>query len=873
MQKKVYTYLHTHWDYEWYFSINESSIQFIYHLDDVINSLKSGVINSYVLDGQMSILEDYLQIFPDQEQVIKELVVTDKLIIGPWYTQTDEMIIDGESITRNLYYGIKAAQDLGKYMAIGYLVDSFGQSANMPKIYNGFGIKHSIFWRGVSDEIVKQREFNWQSGDAEVVVYNLKNGYFFGGEVWMQKRDIEAVEEIFLAKTKTDIILLPVGSDQRKVDYDYLKTIDFYNIHTKHELVYEDATPMMFMNKLEQMKSSLPTVNGEFLEAQDSKIHRSIYSSRYDHKYLNDKVERRLVNKLEPLMVYANFLGIDFKQELLKKIWKILLKSHAHDSACGCNTDKTNQIIKMRLQEADELSYATKDYLLRKLVESNSQVNENDIVIFPSNFHEYQKQIVIEITTKNQGFELFNNNQQLDFSVLTQKRVYGGSIRRLASEHDESLYYYVTKVMINCHFKPLTPQIIKLRATSKSLTVIDTEIGREIEDDFYHLRLENGQFQLFVKNEQLVIDNWLEVIDDGDDGDTYDYSQPIPNHVIHLDFSDAQVEVLKGQMFSKMLVTGKWKIPGDKVERTNSGKLVEIPYQLMISLHNEAQLDCKLNLENRALNHRMRIVFNSDIKSKDNFAATPFGEVRRPNISSLINTWRQLNYKEEPTAIYPMINYCGLSCGEREVLLMSKGIKEYQPVTNSKLALTLFRSVGYLGKPDLLRRPGIASGNQYKYIKTPDSQLQEAMCFKFSYYYGKKRSEKWRIKKVKAYANSPMYYQKQELNKFTNTLKYFEINRLNHDVSFKSLAKNLNLNCAYISSIMPIVAGEFIIRIINPTTYKVTETMEFNCDIEYSYVNMLGDEISDVISSSGLIRLKEISPEAIINVKIRIIKN
>lgn len=48
-------------------------------------------------------------------------------------------------MVRNLNLGMELAESLGGYMNIGYLPDSFGQSKDMPKIYNGFGIQHSVF--------------------------------------------------------------------------------------------------------------------------------------------------------------------------------------------------------------------------------------------------------------------------------------------------------------------------------------------------------------------------------------------------------------------------------------------------------------------------------------------------------------------------------------------------------------------------------------------------------------------------------------------------------------------------------------------------------------------------------------------------------
>src|SRR5699024_11768026 len=80
-----------------------------------------------------------------------------------------------------------------------------------------------------------------------------------------------------------------------------------------------------------------------------------------------DKVERRLIYQLEPLLVMADRVGVPYKKSLVDSIWKTLLKSHAHDSAGGCNSDPTNRDILQRLKDADELSYSLVDYVTRKI--------------------------------------------------------------------------------------------------------------------------------------------------------------------------------------------------------------------------------------------------------------------------------------------------------------------------------------------------------------------------------------------------------------------------------------------------------------------------------------------------------------------------
>lgn len=73
MQKTFHVIPHTHWDFEWYFSTHESLIQLIYHLDEVMSGLESGASDTYLLDGQLSIVEDYLDACPDQKRASRHL--------------------------------------------------------------------------------------------------------------------------------------------------------------------------------------------------------------------------------------------------------------------------------------------------------------------------------------------------------------------------------------------------------------------------------------------------------------------------------------------------------------------------------------------------------------------------------------------------------------------------------------------------------------------------------------------------------------------------------------------------------------------------------------------------------------------------------
>lgn len=83
---------------------------------------------------------------PEDVIRIKKLINRNQLFVGPWYTQTDAMIPDAESIIRNLVIGINdTKQKYGQPMMIGYLPDTFGFNSQLPMLLNQVGINDFIF--------------------------------------------------------------------------------------------------------------------------------------------------------------------------------------------------------------------------------------------------------------------------------------------------------------------------------------------------------------------------------------------------------------------------------------------------------------------------------------------------------------------------------------------------------------------------------------------------------------------------------------------------------------------------------------------------------------------------------------------------------
>lgn len=854
--KKIHVVAHTHWDREWYFSDNEAFIQFSYHMDEVIYALENGELDYYYLDGQLSILDDYLKVYPNQETKIKELVEGNKLFIGPWYTQMDEFVVAGESVVKNLQIGIDMSKRLGGHTALGYLPDSFGQGKDMPKIYNGFGIENAVFWRGMPNEVTKSREFYWTAEDgSKVLTINIRNGYYAGvalveGEIYQKKAILDIVSE----DSATTNITLPVGGDQRAVDRNLKAIIEEANKEFAEEYQIEESNYPHIFNLLKKEATDLPTVQGEFMSGSVSKIHRSIYSSRYDLKKINDTIENRLIFQLEPLMLMADDLGIPFKRELMDYTWKLILKNHAHDSIGGCNTDKTNEMIMARYKEADQLSYSTVDYLVRKIAESIEGIQENDLVLFNTLPYRRTEPYTLEVSTKKTTIKLFDDQRhEIPFQLISTEKVYAGEVRRSESDYDEAKYYYIHKISFINELPALSYQIVSVEEQDESATQEKPVASEEtmIENAAYKITFSNGQFSILAKEQGITYKNCLHVEESGDEGDTYDYSPAYFDSIHHLFFETAEVAIQSGKFLSTMSVTGSWFVPKDLAARKAQKVDTEIEYTLTLSLKNDSKrVDMKLSVNNQALDHRMRLVVKTPVKSQVSYADTLFGIVERNNNDPHIHDWRELGWKEEPTEIYPMIHYANTHDLETSWTVMSKGIKEYQ-VIDSDMYITLFRGVGFLGRPELLRRPGDASGNQFRYIPTPDSQLLGTLEMELSLIIATDYNPAKIQREYQMYSVDAPYYQVQTLNRFTNPIQYFQSNKVDHLTTLKKSIDLSELPLVF-SAIELSRDGKWInIRLYNPLLEETVkaEIIPLATQAHVRFVNLNGD----LITSLGLI--------------------
>ncbi|MCB0965037.1 MAG: hypothetical protein KDA98_17305, partial [Acidimicrobiales bacterium] len=135
MARTVHVVPHTHWDREWYKPFPVFRMQLVELLDGLLPQMAADAsFAHFQLDGQLAVVDDYLEIRPHQRDTLAELNRSGRISMGPWYTLPDEFLVSGETLVRDLRLGMATAEPFGGSMAIGYLPDMFGHVAQMPQI-------------------------------------------------------------------------------------------------------------------------------------------------------------------------------------------------------------------------------------------------------------------------------------------------------------------------------------------------------------------------------------------------------------------------------------------------------------------------------------------------------------------------------------------------------------------------------------------------------------------------------------------------------------------------------------------------------------------------------------------------------------------
>ena len=360
---------HTHWDREWYEPFEVFRAHLVEMLDEALDELERDDRLSFTLDGQVSLVDDYLELRPTAEPRIRSLVESGRLHVGPWYTQADTLLADGEALIRNLAFGLRRAELLGGAMRVGYMPDQFGHAAQLPQIFRSMGIDGAVLWRGVGPDR-PPHAFRWIGPDgSEVTALWLQDGYATGRRLPSDPQGFADAVERTLARLGDWIgempILFPVGDDHVRLATWLPECAAALRLKRPNVDVriggYHDHLPQMGVPK--------HVVRGEMRSPAFSPVLAGVASARIREKQAAFTATTLLLRYAEPLMTMARLAGGSGSAagELVRRAWKQLFHNQAHDSAAGCGIDAAHEDVKARYRWAEQLAGAARDQALAQL--------------------------------------------------------------------------------------------------------------------------------------------------------------------------------------------------------------------------------------------------------------------------------------------------------------------------------------------------------------------------------------------------------------------------------------------------------------------------------------------------------------------------
>ena len=738
---KIVVLPHTHWDREWYFTSSKSMIYSLRDFDEIIDFMESnGEVRSFILDGQTSILEDYLSMRPENIERLRKLVSLRRILTGPWYTQPDTLVVSGESLVRNLLYGTRKASEYGHSMEVGYLPDSFGMSEQMPQIYNGFGIRHATFRRGIADVITKDREFYWESRDgSRVFTHNI---YHYGSMAYPPvdsqglRAYIEKMVSLLGPGSTTGTIVLFNGEDQKPIRKNIYELVEKAGVMFPG-IDFEIGNFEDTLKEMEESDTEFITYQGEFTYGQHSRTHKSIFSTRADLKNMNNALENFLVNILEPLSSMAYLSGLTYEEKLFEKIWKLMLDNSAHDSIGMCNSDRTNRDVRHRFELAS--NYA-KDLLELKQREIGIGIQEKDAFQFQLyNLLPYRRDgyVEVELFVPSPRFAIRNGkgviqeHEVLEIEDVTAD-IFAKSKREIGVDDDndplwartvESIYRTRTRIRAT-DLSPMGYETFYILGEDEERAVIEPDTtAHQVENEYYSIHVdENDRICLQDKRNGKICQDFIDIEDSGDEGDSYDYSEPSEDRVI-LNKRLVTSSYSNSGFTSQGEFTFKMMLPMNLEQRAGGSYDTEQAVNLEVMLHRgEENIHIKVSTVNRVTEHRLRLVVNAGIRAEKSVADQQFGLIERPVYLSEVESWKEEGWDEKPRTIEPMQSLVSLCDGLSTVEVITESVREYQVIgkTYDKIAMTLYRSTPFLGKDNLNDRPGRESGTK---ARTPDAEL------------------------------------------------------------------------------------------------------------------------------------------------------
>jgi len=406
---------HTHWDRAWYHPFE----QFRLSLGRVMRRLLAIMENDpryrcFTSDGQTVVLEDYLELYPEDRARVARLVKAGRIAVGPFYVLPDQYLVTAESLVRNGLIGRQVADSFGACSRQGYVADPFGMVSQLPQVWAKLGLESAFFSRGLSKQQLAEvgSTFWWLAPDGESRVLGVFQAEGYANLMnWgvprgaYPRRDPDAsdldfafseqqVQEVGDAYqrvgSRSRVLFFGNGNDHHGPSHR-LPDLLAHNAARFPDLAFAQVTTDEFVALVKQENPDLGTLSGEMHSPDMWSTLTGTLDSRPYLKQQYDEAAAWLERRAEPLTAVVERLGLtaravrqehhvgyafnvgndsalsmDQAPAALRYAWKTLLRCSPHDDICGCSADATHEDAENRTKRVREVAeMLTSDAALR----------------------------------------------------------------------------------------------------------------------------------------------------------------------------------------------------------------------------------------------------------------------------------------------------------------------------------------------------------------------------------------------------------------------------------------------------------------------------------------------------------------------------
>jgi mannosylglycerate hydrolase len=641
---------HTHWDREWYLPFQSFRLKLVGIVDRLLDVLEADPEFVFTLDGQLSTVDDYLEIRPEAEPRIRRLIEEGRLAVGPWQTLVDEFLVSGEAILRNLEHGLARGDELGGAMRIGYLPDMFGHVAQMPQILRLAGIARAVVWRGVPAEI-RHHAFRWQAPDgSEVHAEYLPRGYGNAAHVFADPErladELAALHDSLRPYYGDDPLLAMYGDDHTEPDPAVGKLLELADEPVRIEL---RTLPGYF--DLSGAGDGLQRWVGELRSGARANLLMGVTSTRIDLKAVCARAERALERYAEPLQA---LYGETWPERMLDLAWRRVLESSAHDSICGCSTDEVSAQVAVRYLEAAQIARGLAEDAVAQVargIERGAHAVVNPSPRPRTGLVELELPIPDEWSSV--ALEL------PDGSATAAQRVGDALLAQVA--------------VPALGWTTLRP-VDSAGSLEHPVEVTDTSLANGLLE----VRVAaDGTLDLAAGGRELWSAGRL--VDGGDVGDSYNYAPPADDVLVNEPDAVRCDPVLQGPVVGRLAIERAYRWQGHPVDVVTSVEL------------RAGEPFCRIEASfvNAVCDHRLRFHVPLAEPADASAAEGQFAVVER-------GLEAEGGHGEVPLATFPARGF--VDAGGVAVLLQH--VTEYELLEGRELALTLLRSIGVISRHD-----------------------------------------------------------------------------------------------------------------------------------------------------------------------------